>query len=82
MLCDDYRLLTADHERDNADLWLINTCTVKNPSQAAMSSIVARGKALNKRLVVCGCVPQGDKKMPELQGLSLLGMTLISAPSF
>lgn len=54
-------------------MWLINTCTVKNPSQAAMSTLVARGKALHKRLVVCGCVPQGDKKVPELQDLSLLG---------
>lgn len=38
-----------------------------------MSTLVARGKALDKRLVVCGCVPQGDKKVPELQELSMLG---------
>lgn len=63
----------ADDKQDAADLWLVNTCTVKNPSQAAMSTLVARGKALNKKLVVCGCVPQGDKKVPELQDLSLLG---------
>ncbi|EIE26794.1 hypothetical protein COCSUDRAFT_35241 [Coccomyxa subellipsoidea C-169] len=71
-----YRLL-ADDKQDAADLWLVNTCTVKNPSQAAMSTLVARGKALNKKLVVCGCVPQGDKKVPELQDLSLLGVTQI-----
>lgn len=65
--------MTDDREKDSADLWLINTCTVKNPSQAAMSTLVARGKAMDKRLVVCGCVPQGDKKVLELQGLSLLG---------
>ncbi|BDA40551.1 probable threonylcarbamoyladenosine tRNA methylthiotransferase at N-terminal half [Coccomyxa sp. Obi] len=69
--------LLDDDQRDAADLWLINTCTVKNPSQAAMSTLVARGKALDKRLVVCGCVPQGDKKVPELQELSMLGVTQI-----
>ena len=72
-----YRLLD-DVQKDGADLWLINTCTVKGPSQASMSSLVARGKELGKRLVVCGCVPQGDKRLPELQSLSLLGM---GAPS-
>lgn len=72
LTCSLGRLLD-DNQQDAADLWLINTCTVKNPSQAAMSTLVARGKALDKRLVVCGCVPQGDKKVPELQELSMLG---------
>jgi threonylcarbamoyladenosine tRNA methylthiotransferase CDKAL1 len=66
--------LLDDGQRDAADLWLINTCTVKGPSQASMSSLIARGKDLGKRLVVCGCVPQGHKRLPELQSLSLLGM--------
>ena len=56
-----------------AHLWLINTCTVKNPSQAAMSSLIAKGRAGGKALVVAGCVPQGDKRIPELQDLTLLG---------
>jgi hypothetical protein len=46
-----------------------------------MSSLIARSKALHKRMVVCGCVPQGDKKVPELQELSLLG-ELLPAASF
>ena len=52
---------------------MVNSCTVKNPSQAAMASLLARGRALGKALVVTGCVPQGSRSAPELQGLSLLG---------
>ncbi|KAK9839714.1 hypothetical protein WJX81_008306 [Elliptochloris bilobata] len=71
-----YRLV-ADGERDAADLWLVNSCTVKNPSQAAMAGLLARGRALGKALVVSGCVPQGSRNAPDLQGLSLLGVTQI-----
>lgn len=62
-----------DAERDAASCWVINTCTVKNPSQDAMSNLISAGKAAGKKLVVSGCVPQGDKKLKELEGLSLLG---------
>ncbi|KAK9824275.1 hypothetical protein WJX72_009107 [[Myrmecia] bisecta] len=71
-----YRLV-PDVEKEQADLWLVNTCTVKNPSQQAMGHILMKGKALNKKLVVAGCVPQGDRRAPELQNLSLLGVTQI-----
>lgn len=40
--------LVADEKRDTADVWLVNSCTVKNPSQAAMGSLLARGRALGK----------------------------------
>ena len=59
------------------DLWLVNTCTVKNPSQTAMANLISKGKSQGKPLLVAGCVPQGDKKAKELQGLSVLGVTQI-----
>lgn len=34
-----YRLV-GDEERDAADLWLLNSCTVKNPSQVRVSVCV------------------------------------------
>ncbi|GLC56541.1 hypothetical protein PLESTB_001118500 [Pleodorina starrii] len=71
-----YRLVD-DTSRDSADLWLINSCTVKGPSQAGMTSLINAGRAGGKRLLVAGCVPQGDKKLPELQGVSVLGVTQI-----
>ena len=50
--------LVEDRDCEAADLWLINTCTVKNPSQAAMGTLLKRGQKLGKRLLVSGCVPQ------------------------
>jgi hypothetical protein len=67
-----HRLL-PDAQRDAADLWLINSCTVKGPSQAAMNSLITAGSGAGKALLVTGCVPQGDKKAKELQNVSLLG---------
>lgn len=62
---------------DLADLWLINTCTVKSPSQSAMDTIISKGKSSNKPLVVAGCVPQGSRDLKELEGISVVGVQQI-----
>lgn len=62
---------------DIADLWLINTCTVKNPSQSAMENMIRKGKDAGKPLVVAGCVPQGDKNLKDLEGVSVVGVQQI-----
>ncbi|KAM7278497.1 hypothetical protein ACFE04_005631 [Oxalis oulophora] len=62
---------------DNADLWLINTCTVKSPSQSAMDTLITKGKAAKKPLVVAGCVPQGSRDIKELEGVSIVGVQQI-----
>ncbi|KAJ1388575.1 TRAM domain [Sesbania bispinosa] len=62
---------------DEADLWLINTCTVKSPSQSAMDTIITKGKSSNKPLVVAGCVPQGSRDLKELEGISIVGVQQI-----
>ncbi|XP_027353619.1 threonylcarbamoyladenosine tRNA methylthiotransferase [Abrus precatorius] len=62
---------------DEADLWLINTCTVKSPSQSAMDTIITKGKSSNKPLVVAGCVPQGSRDLKELDGISIVGVQQI-----
>lgn len=36
-----YRLLD-DPQRDQADCWVVNTCTVKTPSQAAMNTLIVQ----------------------------------------
>ncbi|GMH45846.1 hypothetical protein BSKO_13809 [Bryopsis sp. KO-2023] len=71
-----YRLV-EDADKDSADLWLINTCTVKGPSQSAMSTVLSQGKDLDKKLVVSGCVPQGDRHNKELQEYSIVGVAQI-----
>uniref|UniRef100_A0ACD5UAC8 Uncharacterized protein n=1 Tax=Avena sativa TaxID=4498 RepID=A0ACD5UAC8_AVESA len=64
-------------EPEGADLWLINTCTVKNPSQSAMTTLISKCKSANKPLVVAGCVPQGSRDLKELDGISIIGVQQI-----
>ena len=61
-------------EREKADLWLINSCTVKDPSQAAFMHLVQVGKSLKKAIVVAGCVPQADRKVIGLEDVSIVGI--------
>ncbi|CAL9041102.1 uncharacterized protein LOC135622783 [Musa acuminata AAA Group] len=60
-----------------ADLWLINTCTVKSPSQSAMTTLISKCKTAKKPLVVAGCVPQGSRDLKELEGISIIGVQQI-----
>ncbi|ESQ27994.1 hypothetical protein EUTSA_v10018307mg [Eutrema salsugineum] len=62
---------------EDADLWLINTCTVKSPSQSAMSTLISRGRSGKKPLVIAGCVPQGSRDLKELEGVSVVGVQQI-----
>ena len=62
---------------EQADLVLINSCTVKNPSQDTFISMVCKAKKIKKPVVVAGCVPQGDREIPELTEVSALGVTQI-----
>ncbi|KAJ7555477.1 hypothetical protein O6H91_05G040200 [Diphasiastrum complanatum] len=62
---------------DIADLWLINTCTVKSPSQSAMETLIRRGKVMGKPLVIAGCVPQAGKDLKDLEGVSIVGVQQI-----
>jgi len=69
--------LLSDGEADDADLWLINSCTVKGPSQSAVGNLVKKSRDLSIPVVVSGCVPQGQKDAKELEGVSTLGVTQI-----
>lgn len=68
---------TLTENFEEADLWLINTCTVKSPSQSAMDTLISKGKDANKPLVVAGCVPQGSRNLKELEGVSIVGVQQI-----
>lgn len=69
-----YRI--ADKPED-ADLWLLNSCTVKDPSQSTFMNLVNKGKDNNIPVVVAGCVPQGDKNIPTLKDVSVVGISQI-----
>lgn len=53
------------------------SCTVKNPSQSAMDAWVLRSRQQRKPLVLAGCVPQGDKAVAHMEGVSVLGVQQI-----
>ena len=55
----------------------LDRCTVKNPSQSAMETLIRRGKSAKKPLVVAGCVPQGSKGLKDLDGVSIVGVQQI-----
>ena len=72
-----YRVVTAEAERESAHVWLVNSCTVKNPSQEHLATDIRRGRALGKPVVVAGCVSQAEPSLRELEGLSLVGVQQI-----
>lgn len=62
---------------EDSDACLFNSCTVKNPSQDTFMFNVEKAKKLNKKVVVSGCVPQGDRNLKGLEDVSILGVTQI-----
>lgn len=56
---------------------LVNSCTVKNPSQSAFVNIVKRAQRISKPIVVAGCVPQGDRNLNGLEDVSVIGVQQI-----
>lgn len=63
--------------KENADLWLLNSCTVKNPSEDTFRNEIEHGISNGKHVVVAGCVPQGAPKAQYLKGLSVIGVQQI-----
>jgi threonylcarbamoyladenosine tRNA methylthiotransferase CDKAL1 len=59
----------------DADLIVINTCTVKQPTQNRFFNYLADVKRLSKPIVVAGCIPQSTPELVE--GYSLIGTTNI-----
>ena len=41
------------------DLRILNSCTVKDPSEQVFRNLVDEGLKKGKKVVVAGCVPQG-----------------------
>ncbi|XP_046745819.1 threonylcarbamoyladenosine tRNA methylthiotransferase [Diprion similis] len=67
--------LTED--KSQADLWLLNSCTVKNPAEDHFRNEIELGRCSGKHVVVAGCVPQGAPKTGFLTGLSMIGVQQI-----
>ncbi|KAI4472215.1 radical sam protein [Holotrichia oblita] len=64
-------------DKMKADLWLLNSCTVKNPAEDHFRNEIEAAKQNGKFIVLAGCVPQGAPKTSYLQGLSVIGVQQI-----
>jgi threonylcarbamoyladenosine tRNA methylthiotransferase CDKAL1 len=56
----------ADGDKANADVWLLNSCTVKDPSEQAVQTVLREAQSLGIPVVVAGCVPQGQRNSKAL----------------
>ena len=68
-----YSVTDVEVDLPSADCAVLNSCTVKGPSQQAFMNMVKKCQTLGVPLVVAGCVPQGQRDMPELQSVSIIG---------
>ncbi|XP_005093865.1 threonylcarbamoyladenosine tRNA methylthiotransferase [Aplysia californica] len=64
-------------DKENADLWLLNSCTVKNPAEDHFRNHIKDATSKGKSIVLAGCVPQGQQKADYIQGLSVIGVQQI-----
>ncbi|XP_036393773.1 threonylcarbamoyladenosine tRNA methylthiotransferase [Megalops cyprinoides] len=60
-----------------ADVWLLNSCTVKNPAEDHFRNSIKKAREQEKVVVVAGCVPQAQPRMDYLKGLSIIGVQQI-----
>ncbi|KAF5905951.1 septin-8-like isoform X3, partial [Clarias magur] len=67
--------ITAD--ASDADVWLLNSCTVKSPAEDHFRNNIKKAQEQNKKVVVAGCVPQAQPRMDYLKGLSIIGVQQI-----
>ncbi|KAK0425009.1 hypothetical protein QR680_008978 [Steinernema hermaphroditum] len=73
--CAGYKI-TRD-EKDSADLWLLNSCTVKTPSEQQVENNIADAQKKGTKVVVAGCVSQAAPNEPWLKDISIVGVKQI-----
>ncbi|XP_071505002.1 threonylcarbamoyladenosine tRNA methylthiotransferase-like [Diadema antillarum] len=64
-------------DSDGADLWLLNSCTVKNPAEDHFRNEIKKAQQRGKGLVLAGCVPQAQPRAKYIQGVSVVGVQQI-----
>ncbi|XP_026140617.1 threonylcarbamoyladenosine tRNA methylthiotransferase-like [Carassius auratus] len=68
--------VSAENPSD-ADLWLLNSCTVKNPAEDHFRNSIKKAQEQNKKVVLAGCVPQAQPRSDYLKELSIIGVQQI-----
>lgn len=59
--------------QEEADCLVVNSCTVKNPSQDHAMNLVNGAFAAGRAVVITGCVPSADRTMKWLEKASMVG---------
>ncbi|KAE8598060.1 hypothetical protein XENTR_v10016706 [Xenopus tropicalis] len=62
---------------EQADLWLLNSCTVKSPAEDHFRNSIKKAQEANKKVVLSGCVPQAQPRQEYMKGLSIIGVQQI-----
>ncbi|KAM4706033.1 threonylcarbamoyladenosine tRNA methylthiotransferase [Rhinophrynus dorsalis] len=62
---------------EQADLWLLNSCTVKSPAEDHFRNSIKKAQEEDKKVVLAGCVPQAQPRQDYLKGLSIIGVQQI-----
>jgi threonylcarbamoyladenosine tRNA methylthiotransferase CDKAL1 len=57
---------TDSDPKASATVWLLNSCTVKDPSEQAVATVIKEAHSLGKPVVIAGCVPSGQKNSKVL----------------
>lgn len=64
---------TITEKKEDADLWLLNSCTVKNPSEDHFRNEINAAEKQGKHVVLAGCVSQGAPNVAYIQKHSIVG---------
>jgi len=68
-----YRLVDSMEE---CDACVVNSCTVKTPSESRGLSVVSKAREAGKAVVLAGCVPSADRKLASrFDGVSMMHAT-------
>ena len=68
---------TITNDEQEANLWLLNSCTVKNPAEQLFRNYVENGLKSGKKIVVSGCVSQAAPNSKYLTNISIVGVQQI-----
>ncbi len=78
---DNFKIVSND---DMADIILINSCTVKNLSEAKFFNDIKKYKKQGKKLILAGCITQAEESYAQnqLKDISIIGTNDIDKVSF
>lgn len=68
---------TITNDENEAQLWLLNSCTVKGPAEQLFRNYVENGLKNGKKIVVSGCVSQAAPNSKYLADISKVGVQQI-----